>query len=94
MKETYDEEEDQGMWGDVDSIRLLDEQGNPLPEVYDSWEDVVDTWKPGQGFDFVARQVPAKMRELSLDELLQALDPKGELRAQAKDSGKINSAQP
>lgn len=83
-----DNEQDQGMWGDVDSIRLhADDDGNPLPELYDSWEDAVDHWTPGQGFDFVARQVPAKMRELSLDELLQALDPKGELRSQAKEAG-------
>jgi len=82
-----EDEEDQGMWGDVDSIFLLDDQGNRLREMYDSWEEVVDKWTPGQGFDFVARQVPAKMRELSLDELLQALDPKGELRAQAKEAG-------
>ena len=82
-----EDEEDQGMWGDVDSIFLLDDEGNKLREIYDSWEEVVDKWTPGQGFDFVARQVPAKMRELSLDELLQALDPKGELRAQAKEAG-------
>ena len=82
-----DDEQDQGMWGDIDSIRLLDDNGNPLSEMYDSWEEAVDNWTPGQGFSFVARQVPAKMRELTLDELMQALDPKGELRAQAKDSG-------
>lgn len=81
------EEEDQGLWGDIDSIRLLDDDNLPFPEIYDSWEDVVDEWTPGQGFNFVARQVPCKMRELSLDELLQALDPKGELRASAKEAG-------
>lgn len=81
------EEEDQGMWGDIDSIRLLDDEGNALPGMYDSWEEAVDKWTPGQGFNFVARQVPAKMRELSLDELLQALDPKGELRESAKEAG-------
>ena len=83
-----DDEQDEGLWGDIDSIKLLDEQGYPIPgSLYESWEDAVDHWSPGQGFDLVARQVPAKMKELSLDELLQALDPKGELRAQAKAAG-------
>ena len=83
-----DDEQDEGMWSDIDSIKLLDEEGTPIPgEIFDSWEEAVENWAPGQAFDFVARQVPAKMRELSLDELLQALDPNGELRDQAKDAG-------
>ena len=55
--------------------------------MYDSWDDAVDQWTPGESFDFVVRQVPAKIRELTLDELLQALDPKGELREEAKSQG-------
>lgn len=86
-----EEEEDEGMWADIDSIRLLttkeDGSVTVTGPLYDSWQDAVDVWKPGQAFHFVARQVPAKMRELELDELLQALDPKGELRAQAKEAG-------
>lgn len=83
-----DEEQDEGLWSDVDSIKLLDENGSPIPgKIYDSWEDAVDHWVPGQAFDFVARQVPAKMKELSLDQLLWALDPNGELRKQAKSAG-------
>ena len=82
------DEEDEGMWADIDSIRLLDEDGLPISgNLYDSWEEAVDEWAPGRGFDFVARQVPAKMKELSLGELLQALDPDGELREQAKSAG-------
>ena len=82
-----EEEEDAGMWGDIDTIRLLDEETQePLPGVYESTEEAIDEggWTPGQGFDFVVRQVPAKIRELSLDELLQALDPAGNLREEAK----------
>jgi hypothetical protein len=83
-----EEEQDQGIWGGIDSIRILDEQDMPMAEhFYDSWEEAVDHWSPGQAFHFVARQVPAKMRELSMDELLQALDPKGELRSSAKEAG-------
>ena len=87
-----EDEQDQGMWGDVDSIRIYQNDENDQSastQLYDSWEEALDEggWKPGQAFDFVVRQVPAKMRELSLDELLQALDPDGSLRQQAKDAG-------
>lgn len=60
----------------------------PFPKkIFDSWDEAVDHWSPGQSFDFVARQVPAKMRELSLEELLQAMDPDGSFRQQAKSAG-------
>lgn len=79
-----DEEEDQGMWGDIDSLRLYNmETGSVIAKIYDSLEDAVKDWTPGQTFDFVARQVPAKVKELSLDELVQALDPNGKLREEA-----------
>jgi hypothetical protein len=86
-----DEEEDIGMWGDVDSIRLVDEStGEPTGPMYDDWEAAVDSWTPGQSFDFVVRQVPTKMKELSIEELLQALDPDGALRNQANEAGMTN----
>ncbi|CAJ1966579.1 unnamed protein product [Cylindrotheca closterium] len=78
-----EEEEDQGMWGDVEAIRLYNvETGSAIAKMYDSLEDAVKDWTPGQTFDFVARQVPAKIRELSLDELVDALDPEGKIRAE------------
>jgi phosphopantetheinyl transferase (holo-ACP synthase) len=80
-----EEEEDQGMWGDVEAIRLYDEKtGIRFSTMYDSLEEAVKQWTPGQPFDFVARQVPAKIRELSIEELVQALDPDGLLREEAK----------
>lgn len=83
-----EDEQDEGLWADVDSIELLDEAGTaPVSQLFDSWDDAVDHWTPGQGFNFVARQVPAKMRELTLEELMQALDPDGALREQAKSTG-------
>jgi hypothetical protein len=83
-----DDEQDEGMWGDVDSIRLLDDNdGRTRGDMYDSWEEAVDHWTPGQGFSFVVRQVPAKMMELSIDQLLQALDPDGSFRKEAKEKG-------
>ena len=74
-----DDEQDQGMWGDVDSIRLPG-----IATVYDSWEESVDDWTPGEGFSFVVRQVPAKMVELSIDQLLASLDPDGSLRRETR----------
>jgi hypothetical protein len=82
-----DEEEDQGMWGDVEAVRLHDmATDEPFPRMYDSLEDAVEDWTPGQTFDFVARQVPAKIKELSVEELVQALDPDGKLREEAKET--------
>jgi len=81
-----EEEEDQGMWGDVEAIRLYNvETGSAIAKMYDSLEDAVKDWTPGQTFDFVGRQVPAKIRELSVDELVQALDPDGKLREEATE---------
>ncbi|KAL3924351.1 MAG: hypothetical protein SGARI_006050, partial [Bacillariaceae sp.] len=81
-----EEEEDQGMWGDVEAVRLYDMATEaPFPRMYDSLEDAVEDWAPGQTFDFIARQVPAKVKELSMEELVQALDPEGKLREEAKE---------
>jgi hypothetical protein len=80
------EEEDQGMWGDIEAIRLYDlKTREPLKKMYDSMEEAVEDWTPGQNFDFVVRQVPAKVRELSIEELVQALDPDGALREEARE---------
>eukprot|EP00980_Cylindrotheca_fusiformis_P001433 scaffold345_cov134-Cylindrotheca_fusiformis.AAC.44 len=79
-----EEEEDQGMWGDVEAVRLYDlETDVAYSKLFDSLDDAVQSWTPGQKFDFVARQVPAKVRELSVEELVQALDPDGKLRDEA-----------
>lgn len=81
-----EEEEDQGMWGDIEAIRLYDEKtGIAFSTLYDSLEDALKNWTPGQTFDFVVRQVPAKSKEHSTDELVQALDPDGSLREEAKN---------
>ena len=81
-----EEEEDQGMWGDIEAVRLYDPTTEkPLSKMYDSLEEAVEDWTPGQTFDFVARQVPAKIRELTIEELVQALDPDGSLREEAKE---------
>jgi hypothetical protein len=80
-----EEDEDEGMWGDLDNIRLLDADMNPIKgQVFCSVEDAVEYWTPGQGFSFVVRNVPAKLRELTLDEIMEALDPSGEYKKQAQ----------
>lgn len=82
-----DELQDEGLWGDVDSIQLLDiDTEKPVGPIYDATEDAVSHWTPGQPFNFVVRQVPAKVKELSMEELLNAIDPKGELRQQAQEA--------
>jgi hypothetical protein len=80
-----EEEEDQGMWGDVEAIRLYDDSEKPSKILYDSLEEAIMDWTPGQTFDFVVRQVPAKIKALSVEELVQALDPDGVLREEAKE---------
>ena len=89
MALSEEDEQEEGMWGDMDSIRLLDDTTQqPVGRVYDSIDSAIDEggWTPGQSFDFVVRQVPAKLKELSLDEIVQALDPNGELRQEAKEA--------
>lgn len=85
--ETMIEEEDMDEWGIVDSIQLIDAAGRAIGPLYDSWNQVVDKWTPGQGFNFVAREVPAKLREMVLGEVLDALDPDGSLRQQSAEKG-------
>mmetsp|Transcript_11161 Transcript_11161/g.25955 ORF Transcript_11161/g.25955 Transcript_11161/m.25955 type:complete len:670 (+) Transcript_11161:155-2164(+) len=80
-----EEEEDQGMWGDVEAIRLYDDSEKPSSVLYDSLEEAIADWTPGQSFDFVVRQVPAKIKELSIEELVQALDPDGAMREEARE---------
>jgi hypothetical protein len=81
------EEEDMDEWGIVDSIQLLDPEGQPVGSLHDNWNRAVDKWTPGQGFNFVAREVPAKLKELALQDVMESLDPDGSLRSQAEEKG-------
>jgi hypothetical protein len=81
------DDEDMGEWAEVDSIQFLNTGGQPVGQVYNSWEDAVDNWTPGQAFDFCARGIEAKLSELVLDDVLDALDPDGSLRKQAQERG-------
>lgn len=41
----------------------------------------------GQEFNFIVRNVPARLKEMDISDLLSRLDPDGELRSEAKDKG-------
>ncbi len=91
LNEDDPQSQDEGMWGDVDSIRLMDmdKEGSWQSDLYDNLDDAVEQgqWSPGQIFSFVVRNVPAKLKEMDISDLLAALDPEGEYRAEAKDKG-------
>jgi hypothetical protein len=92
MKEDDDDGDEDHPWGRhvVEAIRLYgdDTTGGPSNNaVHDSMEDAAKQWIPGQNFDFVIRNVPARKRlkedeeELfAIDQLVEALDPDGTLR--------------
>lgn len=85
--ELEDNDLDEGMWGDLDNIQILDARLKPIGPSYDSIDDVVKAWTPGQPFSFVVRNVPARIQELTMEELMTALDPKGDNADQAKEAG-------
>jgi hypothetical protein len=91
------------VWDSVDSIRIAapSEEGHGdgnASSLYSSWEEAVmgaaERWEPGMTFSFVARRVPATMRDLTLNELLQALDPDGALRREAQASSTSGGGAP
>ncbi|KAI2495853.1 hypothetical protein MHU86_18685 [Fragilaria crotonensis] len=84
--DSHFENEDMDVWGIVDSIQLLDPTGQNVGPLFDNWNHAVDQWKPGQGFNFV-REVRAKLKEVALQEVLDALDPDGSLRETALGAG-------
>lgn len=81
------QDEDMDGWGTVDSVQLLDPAGQPVGPLFDNWNRAVDQWTPGQGFNFVAREVRAKLKEIALQEVLDSLDPDGSLRETALGAG-------
>lgn len=83
---TTEQEEMEHWYASVDSITLHDDS-NATPQSFDSWQDAAPHWTVGQDFSFCVRQVPAKQKSLSVQDILQALDPDGSLRAQAQQAG-------
>lgn len=80
--------QDMGLWGELESVELLDPSTNkPLGRVYNSWQTAVEDWTPGQGFNFVVKNVPAKLSQVTLEDVLEAMDPDGGAMRTAKDMG-------
>jgi hypothetical protein len=89
--------QDVGAWGEVESVLLLDPiTGNPIKgedgsSSYSSWTDAIEDggWQPGDGFSFVIRRIPSLSNSMDLASILNALDPDGSLRAEAKAKGML-----
>lgn len=90
INEDDPQSQDEGMWGDVGSVRLYDiKTGKLEDEMYECLDDAVEKgdWIPGQSFSFIVRNVPAKLQEMDVSDLLDSLDPEGKFRAEAKEKG-------
>jgi hypothetical protein len=83
----HNEGEDIEQSGVIDSIQFIDNTGHVIGPTYENLISALDSWIPGQGFNFVARGVRAKAVDLELDDVLDALDPDGVLRKGAEDAG-------
>jgi hypothetical protein len=86
------ENEDEGLWGDIDVVQLIDPATGKVEEEgeeYDSFDTAVEEgdWEPGQPFTFIIRNVPARLKEMDISDLFSQLDPDGQLRDQAKEKG-------
>ena len=86
--------QDEGAWGTVAAVSLLDTSGNAAKgedgsDRYDSFADAIALggWEPGDPYSFVVREVPSRKKGMDLEALLASLDPDGTLRKQAKDQG-------
>lgn len=87
-----DNVQDEGLWGDIDSVHLLDPNTGEIEEgteEYESFDAAVEEgdWEPGQPFNFIVRNVPARLKELDISDLLSRLDPDGKLREEAREKG-------
>jgi hypothetical protein len=87
--------QDVGAWGSVEAVQFLDPiTGKPIEgedgsKSYSSWMDAIEKgkWMPGDGFSFVVRRVPSVAKAMDLTSILNALDPDGKLREEAKEKG-------
>lgn len=86
--------QDIGEWGAVESVQILNvettgEVNNSDEASYTTLQLAVEKggWIPGETFNFVVRNVPAKLKDMDVSELLNALDPDGSFRVEAKEKG-------
>jgi hypothetical protein len=84
--------QDEGDWGVIDCVYLIDPKTGKIEDgsvEYDSFDTAVQEgdWEPGQPYNFVVRNVPARLKEMDVSDLLSKLDPDGQLRNEAKEKG-------
>jgi len=92
-----DEEDmqDEGSWGQIDQVVLLDSITNEVmvgedgSSSYTSFMDAITKggWEPGDSYSFIVREVPSRKKAMDLEALLKALDPDGTLWEEAKEQG-------
>jgi len=92
-----DEEDmqDEGSWGQIDQVVLLDSMTNEVmvgedgSSSYTSFMDAITKggWEPGDSYSFIVREVPSRKKAMDLEALLKALDPDGTLWEEAKEQG-------
>lgn len=87
--------QDQGSWGQIDNVVLIDPttgkptNGEDGSESYNSFTEAITKggWEPGEEYSFVVREVPARKKAMDLAALLKAMDPDGKLWDEAKEAG-------
>jgi len=94
-----DEEDmqDEGSWGQIDQVVLLDSMTNEVivgedgSSSYTSFMDAITKggWEPGDSYSFIVREVPSRKKAMDLEALLKALDPDGTLWEEAKERGML-----
>jgi hypothetical protein len=93
--------QEEEFWGDVDTIQLVihseSEDDGPMEGMnevkgeYDSFDSAVRSghWEPGKTFNFIVRNVPARLKGFDIAKLLQSFDADGVYRK--KSTGSKNS---
>eukprot|EP00579_Thalassiosira_antarctica_P029791 CAMPEP_0202030562 /NCGR_PEP_ID=MMETSP0905-20130828/64560_1 /ASSEMBLY_ACC=CAM_ASM_000554 /TAXON_ID=420261 /ORGANISM="Thalassiosira antarctica, Strain CCMP982" /LENGTH=711 /DNA_ID=CAMNT_0048594365 /DNA_START=66 /DNA_END=2198 /DNA_ORIENTATION=+ len=87
--------QDEGAWGQIDNVVLMDPttgeptKGEDGSDSYNSFMEAITDggWEPGEGFNFVVREVPGRKKAMDLEALLKALDPDGTMWEEAKEKG-------
>lgn len=77
-------------WGDVDTIQLIAHRKSSHDQMedmkvigdYDSFDSAVrnGNWEPGETFNFIIRNVPARLKGFDIGKLLQSFDANGVYR--------------
>jgi len=65
-------------WGNVDTIQLIS-HSNSVNAEYDSFDSAVGNgkWEPGESFNFIVRNVPARLKAFDIAKVLQSFNADG-----------------